>query len=170
MRRATAIVTGLYLMADLCVGQNILNNGGFESGLMCYSEYIWSTTGQDYLGDYQFRISNDAHSGANSLEINCAGPDCLKAAIFSDRIQTPPGQSYKLNLYTKCPAGRLVAAYIPGTAGGDTFQYLTCNDAWAPNQVNFTAGPSATDFFFYLYNRDTSWVRFDDVVLTYADG
>jgi hypothetical protein len=172
MRRATAIVMGLCLTADLSVGQqqNILNNGGFETGLMCYSNYIWSQTGQPYLGDYRFLISNDAHSGSNSLEINCAGPDCFKAAIFSDRIQTPPGQSYKLNLYTKCPAGRLAAVYIPGTLGGDTFQYVTCNDAWAPNQVTFTAGPGATDFFFYIYNRDISWVRIDDVVLTYADG
>jgi hypothetical protein len=172
MRRATAILMGLYLMADLSVGQqqNILNNGGFETGLMCYSTNIWSQTGQPYVGDYQFLISNDSHSGANSLEINCAGPDCLKAAIISDRIQTPPGQSYKLSLYAKCPAGRLAAVYVPGTLGGDTFQYVTCNDAWAPNQVTFTAGPGATDFFFYIYNRDISWVRIDDVVLTYADG
>src|SRR5580704_604708 len=117
MRRPTAILMGLYLVADLSLGQgqNILNNGGFETGLMCYSTAVWSQTGQDYKGDYQFLLSNDSHSGAYSLEIDCAGPDCLKAAIISDRIQTPPGQSYKLNLYTKCPAGRLAAVYVPGT-------------------------------------------------------
>ena len=160
------------LTADLSVGQvqNILNNGGFESGLMCYSEWAWSQTTNDFNSNYQFRLSSDAHSGSNSIEINCAGPDCLKAAIISDRIQTPPGQSYKLNLYTKCPAGRVGYVYIPGTSGGDTFQYLACNDAWAPNQVNFTAGPSATDFFFYVFNADRASLRIDDVVLTYADG
>jgi hypothetical protein len=172
MRRAAAILTGLYLIADLSVGQgqNILNNGGFETGMMCYSEWMWSFTGQDYKGDYQFLISSDSHSGSNSMEINCAGTDCLKAAIISDKIQTPPGQPYKLNLYAKCPAGRAAFVYVPGTSGGDTYQYLTCNDAWAPNQVNFTAGPSATDFFFYVFNADMAWLRLDDIVLTYADG
>jgi hypothetical protein len=172
MHRPTAILMGLFLMTDLAVGQqqNILNNGGFESGLMCYSTYIWSQTGLDFKGDYQFLTSSDSHSGSYSIEINCAGPDCLKAAIISDRIQTPPGQSYKLNLYAKCPTGRSAAVYVPGTLGGDTFQYLTCNDAWAPNQIGFTAGPTATDFFYYIFNRDTSWLRIDDVVLTYADG
>lgn len=172
MRRATAILMGVYLMADLSVGQvqNILNNGGFETGMMCYSEWAWSHTTNDFNSTYQFRLSTDAHSGSNSMEINCAGTDCLKAAIFSDRIQTPPGQSYKLNLYAKCPAGRSAFVYIQGTSGGDTYQYLTCNDAWAPNQVSFTSGPSATDFFFYIFNADTSWLRVDDLVLAYADG
>ena len=137
---------------------------------MCYSKVIWSQTDAPYKGDYKFSLSSDSHSGANSLEISCVGPDCEKAAIISDRIQTPAGQSYKLNLYSKCPAGKLAAVYVPGTLGGDTFQYLACNDSWSPNQVNFTAGPSATDFLFYVYNRDTSWFRVDDVVLTYADG
>jgi hypothetical protein len=54
--------------------------------------------------------------------------------------------------------------------GGDTYQYLTCNDAWAPNQVKFTSGLSAPDFFFYVFNSDIAWLRIDDVVLTYADG
>jgi hypothetical protein len=172
MHRAAAILTGLYLIADLSVGQgqNILNNGGFETGMMCYSEWAWSQTSNDFNSNYQFRLSSDSHSGSNSLEVNCAGTDCLKAAIFSDRIQTPVGQSYKLNLYSKCPAGRIAYVYIPGTLGGDTYQYLTCNDAWMPNQVNFTAGPSSTDFFFYIFNADTAWLRIDDLVLTYADG
>lgn len=172
MRRPAASLVGLCLLAGLSVAQqqNILNNGGFESGLMCYSTYIWSQTGQDYKGDYQFLISNDAHSGANSLEIRCAGPDCLKAAITSDKIQTPPGQAYRLSLYSKCPAGRSSAVYIPGTQGGDTFQYVTCNGDWAPNQITFVVGASATDFIFYVYNRDVDWLRIDDMVLTRTDG
>jgi hypothetical protein len=172
MRRAIAILTGLYLIADLSVGQgqNILNNGGFETGMMCYSEWAWSQTSNDFNSNYQFRLSSDSHSGSNSMEINCAGTDCLKAAIFSDRIQTPLGQSYKLNLYAKCPAGRIAFVYVPGTLGGDTYQYLTCNDAWSPNQVNFNTGPSATDFFFYIFNADRAYLRVDDLVLTYADG
>src|SRR5262249_22945940 len=117
MRRPAKMLIGLCLGADLCLSQaqNILNNGGFETGLMCYSTAIWSVTDAPYKGDYKFLISADAHSGANSLEIRCVGPDCLKAAITSDRIQTPPNQGYKLSLYAKCPAGRAAAVYIPGT-------------------------------------------------------
>src|SRR5688500_8937528 len=113
MHRSMAILISL-CVADISSGteQNILNNGGFEYGLMCYSTSIWSTTGDDYKGDYRFQVSSDSHSGSRSLEILCYGPDCLKASIVSDKIQTPPDQAYKLSLYTKCPTGRLAAVYI----------------------------------------------------------
>jgi len=170
MRRSIAILIGLYFTVtpSVCQEQNILNNGGFETGLMCYSRGLWSKTGKDFKGDYKFLLSNDAHSGKYSLEINCAGPDCLKAAIISDRIPTTPGQAYKLSLYAKCPAGKSAAVYVPGTQGGDTYRPLTCNDTWAPNQISFTSGPSANNFFFYVYNMDVAWVRVDDVALSLA--
>src|ERR1700722_11128501 len=85
---------------------NILNNGGFESGLMCYDEWMWSNTGIDFKGDYRFSLSNDAHSGSYSLQIACQGTDCLKAAVYSDLIPAPANQTYKLSAYAKCPAGR----------------------------------------------------------------
>ena len=150
--------------------RNILNNGGFEYGLMCYSNWIWSQTGQDYKGDYRFLLATDARSGAYSLEIRCAGADCLKAAITSNRIPTSPGQSYDLSLYTKCPAGRSAAVYIPGTTSGDILQGLTCNGNWALNRISFQIRLPATDFFFSVYNRDVEWLRVDDVVLTYSGG
>src|SRR5260370_743665 len=61
MRRVTAILMGLYLMADLSVGQvqNILNNGGFETGLMCYSDWAWSQTSNGFNSNYQCRLSSD---------------------------------------------------------------------------------------------------------------
>src|SRR5260370_35098061 len=100
MRRVTAILMGLYLMADLSVGQvqNILNNGGFETGLMCYSDWAWSQTSNDFNSNYQFRLSSDSHSGSNSLEINCGGPDCLKAAIIFEPIKPPAGPDHKSSL------------------------------------------------------------------------
>ncbi len=173
MHRSIVFLLILCLSIDISVaaGQgNILNNGGFEYGLMCYGNWIWSQTGQDYKGDYKFLLSTDAHSGSYSLEIRCTGADCEKAAIFSNKIPTSPGQSYDLSMYTKCPAGRSAAIYIPGTASGDVGQYLTCNGNWAFNRVSFQVQPTATDFFFYVYNRDVEWLRVDDVVLTYSGG
>src|ERR1700730_18963202 len=99
MRRPTTYLLLVVLIMELpsLAQNNILNNGGFETGLMCYSDWAWSQTANDFNSNYQFRLSSDAHSGSNSLEINCDGTDCLKAAIFSDTIHTPPGQPYTLN-------------------------------------------------------------------------
>jgi uncharacterized protein (TIGR03437 family) len=152
------------------VQRNILNNGGFEYGLMCFGNYVWSETDIEYRGDYRFSLSSDAHSGRYSLEIRCAGADCLKAAVFSNRIPTPPGQSYNLSLYAKCPTGRSAAVYVPETTTGEILQSLTCNGTWALNEVSFRVKSAATSFFFSVYNRDVDWLRVDDIVLTYAGG
>jgi hypothetical protein len=150
---------------------NILKNGGFESGLMCYTNWVWSLTGQLYAGDYKFALSNDAHSGAYSIEISCAaGGDCEKGAISSDSISTPPGQAYTLSLYAKCPTLQYPFVYIPGTASGDLGQTLKCDGNWDLNTINFTTAPSATSFTFSVYGYSVGSVLVDDIVLTYADG
>ena len=159
------------VMPSVADGVNILKNGGFETGLMCYTNWVWSQTGQDYVGDYKFALSSDAHSGAYSIEMSCAaGADCEKAAIDSDNIFTPPGQTYTLSLYSKCPTGQLSLVYIPGMANSDFYGYLNCNGNWAFNTMTFTTGPSATDFHFAVYAYGAGWVRVDDIVLTYANG
>ena len=159
------------VMPSVADGVNILKNGGFESGLMCYTNWVWSETGQDYVGDYKFALSSDAHSGAYSIEMSCAaGADCAKAAIDSDSIFTPPGQTYTLSLYSKCPVGQYSLVYIPGMANGDFAQWLTCNGNWAFNTMTFTTGPSATAFTFAVYAYGVGSVRVDDIVLTYPNG
>ena len=166
-------LTSIALLANLAFGQqqqNIWNNGGFESGLMCYASIIWAKSGKSFPSDYHFQLSSDSHSGSNSIEIRCTTSDCEKAAIVSSKIPTPGNQSYTLSLYTKCPAGRQAAVYIPDTKGGDTFVGATCNGSWALNKINFTTAETARDFFFYVYNRDVEWMRIDDILLTYADG
>jgi hypothetical protein len=162
-----AFITTLNLLAQQ---GGILNNGGFETGMMCYTDWIWSQTGNDFAGDYKFSLSTDAHSGAYSMEIACAGTDCLRAAIYSNLIPTTPGQTYKMSLYSKCPANTNTFVHVPGTATGNVTQPLTCNGNWALNQFTFQSAPSAQYFFFYVFNADTSWLRVDDLVLTYADG
>jgi hypothetical protein len=149
---------------------NILNNGGFESGTMCYSQWEWSLTGQDFKGDYLYRLSSDAHSGNNSMSINCGGSDCAKAAIISDYIPAPANQSYKISLYAKCPAGKYAFIYIPGMANGDVTNYFFCTGDWTYNQTSFSTGSSAGYIYYYIFNADTSTLEVDDVVLTYGDG
>ena len=172
MRRSFALFLLVSLLIGVCAADqiNILNNGGFEYGLMCYGNWIWSYTGQDYKGDYQFLMSTDAHSGSYSVEIRCTGADCMKAAIISNNIPSPPGQSYDLSMYAKCPAGRSAIIYVPGTTSGDIVQALTCDGSWALNRVSFQLPPTVTEFHFAVYNRDIEWLRVDDIVLTYVGG
>jgi len=168
MRRFLALVffiAGLPTLAQ----NNILNNGGFESGLTCYAEWIWSNTGESYVGDYRFSLSNDAHSGSYSLKIGCSGSDCAKAAAFSE-VPAPANQNYNLSVYAKCPAGDSALIYVPGMSNGDVGQWMTCDGNWDLNQISFQTGNSAGNLTFAFYNYGTSWVLLDDVVLTYGDG
>jgi len=170
-RKSTVLSLALMTVVNSAAQSNILNNGGFETGLMCYQDWIWSYTYQDYKGDYKFALSSDAHSGAYSLEIACKGTDCMRAAIYSDNIPiTTPGQSYKISLYSKCPANTYDFVYVPDTATGNVGQTLTCNGNWAPNTLTFQTDPAATTFFFYIFNADVSWLHVDDVAVTYTDG
>lgn len=168
MHRSITIVvlTLITFFTSLADQANILNNGGFETGLMCYQNWMWSQTGQDFKGDYKFNLSSDSHSGSRSLEIACAGADCLRAAVYSNKIPTTAGQAYKLSLYAKCPANSSNFIYIPNINS----QNLICDGTWRLNQMSFQTPAGATNFFFYLFNASTSWLRVDDVVLTYADG
>ena len=168
--RSSVCLPSILCLTGLLSAQNILNNNGFESGLMCYGTNIWSYSGIFGEGDYRLSLSPDAHSGNYSLEIGCGGADCFKAAAISNEIPTSPNQSYILSLYVKCPAGATATVFIPGTAAGDLSTFMICNGNWNLNTVNFQAAATGADFFFYLFSYYGGWARFDDVVLTYGDG
>jgi hypothetical protein len=144
---------------------------------MCFSNWQWSITGQDFLGDYIFLVSTDAHSGRYAAGFQCTNPngDCQYASVFTDRILTTPGKSYKASVYTKCPAGptanKMTIEGEPGNGdSGDEIaaQPLTCTGDWTYAEVTFT--PPASDFWINVYDVGTSPLLVDDLVLTYADG
>lgn len=169
--RRLSIWTGSFLaLGPISSAQNILVNSGFEYGLMCYLTNIWSYSGAFGAGDYKVQLSPDARSGSFSLEISCTGGDCFKAALLSNHIPAAPNENYTMRIYAKCLPGATAAVYIPFTAGGDTFTLLNCTGAWALNTINFRTSPTAQDFYYYLFSYYGGWVRFDDIVLTYADG
>ncbi len=157
---------------------NILANGGFELGLECYADWVWSTTGKSYKGDYDFYLSSNAHSGSRSLEIRCNGSDCGnggsnggKAAIFTEPIPTAGGQAYSLGVYTQCAAaGGGGFVYVPGTAAGDVTKKVSCDGSWRETSLSFTTAANATSFTFYVYSNDTASLFVDDATLTDADG
>src|SRR5579863_9597058 len=168
--RSTVCLPSILFLTGLLSAQNILNNGGFETGLMCYEATVFTNTGIFGEGDYRLSLSSDAHSGNYSLQIACSGTDCAKGAAISNEIPTAPNQQYIMSLYAKCPAGNTATVYIPGTAGGDTTKFMACDGNWNLNTVNFTTAATGSDFFFYLFSYYGGWARFDDVVLTYGDG
>lgn len=147
---------------------NILNNGGFETGTMCYAHWIWGK--EDWAGDYQFRLSPDAHSGEYSAEIACRGSDCIKAAIFSDRMPLQHGKTYMLSAYAKCPTGTHSFMHVPEAAEGSVSVDFKCDNKWNLATLIFTPSPKADYAFYYFFNADKSWLRVDDVLLTFADG
>jgi hypothetical protein len=155
----------VFLDSALVAQNNILKNGGFETGLMCYGQYENNGT-----GDYQFLLSTDAHSGTYSAEIACTGTNCTKAWLISNFIPAPASQSYSISLYSKCAAGAQTAVYIPGMVNGDVSSALACNGAWTLNQVSFTTPAAAGYVYFYIFAYGISTVQVDDVVLTYGDG
>jgi hypothetical protein len=154
-----------FLNSAAVAQNNILKNGGFEQGLMCYAEYE-----NDGTGDYRFLLSPDSHSGNYSAEISCTGPNCTKAWFISNFMPAPANQSYTLSLYSKCAAGAQTAVYIPGMANGDVSSPLACNGAWSTNQVSFTTGAATGYLYFYIFAYGQSSVQVDDLVLTYGDG
>ena len=160
----------LVLTATVEAQNNILNNGGFETGLMCYSEYSFSQNPQNFAGDYVFSLSSDAHSGNYSAQISCDGSDCLKANIYSDEIPVGANQAYAISLYAKCPSGTSAFLAVYGGSTGEVDLPLTCNGSWSPNQVTFQTGTTAGYINYALYLFGTSSAEFDDVVLTFGDG
>jgi len=151
----------LFVDSAAVAQNNILKNGGFEQGLMCYSEYENSGT-----GDYQFLLSPDSHSGNYSAEITCTGTNCSSAYLISNFIPAPASQNYTLSMYTKCAAGAYATVYIPGLVSRE----VTCNSAWSLNQYSFTTGATAGSLYFYVILYGIATVQVDDVVLTYGDG
>jgi hypothetical protein len=166
MRRLVICILLAALTIAQGAAQNMLNNPGFETGLMCYWNYVWD-------GYYVFQQSTDAHSGQYSFEMSCSpttGGNCYKAAQLSDSIPAPPNQSYKMSIYSKCPTGTYAIVYIPGMVNGDVSAQMNCTGDWSPNTFTFQNGPAETNMFYYIFLFGPSWLEVDDVVLTYGDG
>jgi hypothetical protein len=157
---------------------NLLNNGGFEYGTMCYGQYEWSAANPANVGTgYQFSLSTaDVHGGAYAAQIACVNgsSDCGypgKAALqLSPTFHTPHNQAYSVTVYTKCAAGDNAFFYTPNVASGSFTSPFVCNGSWAENQFQFTS--SATDDYVYyaLYYAGKASLLVDDVVITYGDG
>ena len=176
MRYSFALLLSAFLAigSTRLVAQNILNNGGFENGMMCFTEQVFSGTGQEYVGDYRFSLSTDAHSGTHSMQLACSGTDCYLGAVSSNWISVPANQSYLISAYAKCPAGALGLLYVSGNVPGiplaDVQQHLICDGNWNKNQLSFQTGVSGGYLNFVFYSYGKSWLLVDDVVLTLGDG
>jgi hypothetical protein len=150
---------------------NILANGGFELGMMCFGEYVQP----DGNNDYGFFLSTDAHGGQYALELRCIGPSCAssfngRAFVVTQAFHTPASQAYKLTFWSKCDAGADAFWYTESASTPYLSQPIQCTGAWVSNEVHFTAQAMEGEATFYFYNHSTGSLLLDDVVLTYEDG
>ena len=166
-RRPTISSFLLCLLLGPAGAQNILNNSGFETGLMCYTYYTWSVTGQAFAGDYTFSLSSSSHSGNYAFQIACkpGGTDCNRAALISNMIPVPPGgQNYTIGAWAKCAPGASPFFYI---AENNQNAPLSCTGDWAYSTMNFSA---TSPFSFYVFDQGAQTLLIDDISLTYVDG
>lgn len=153
---------------------NILNNGGFEYGAMCYGQYEWGANPSNVGTGYAFSLStSDVHGGKYAAQIACVNAaDCgfpAKAALQAAvSIHTPHSQAYKVSLYTKCPAGDSAYFYTPNTS--DTIPPFACTGSWAANSFTFTSNATDDYVYYALYYAGKGTFLVDDVVMTYGDG
>jgi hypothetical protein len=155
---------------------NLLNNGGFEYGTMCYGQYEWGANPSNVGTGYAFSLStSDVHGGKYAAQIACVNQsDCgypAKAALqVSPSFHTPHSQAYKVTAWTKCPAGDDAFFYTSTAAQGTTIPPFTCNGSWAQNEFTFTTTPTDDYVYYALYYAGKSTFLVDDLVITYGDG
>jgi hypothetical protein len=155
---------------------NLLNNGGFELGTMCYGQYEWGTNPANVGTGYQFTLSTtDVHSGSYAAQIACVNAsDCgypAKAALtVSPSFHTPVSQAYRVSVYTKCASGDDAYFYTPNAGGSTQTWSFACNGSWAETQFSFTSDATDDYIYYALYYAGSGTFLIDDLVITYGDG
>jgi hypothetical protein len=71
-----------------------------------------------------------------------------------------------MSIFSKCPSGTQAQIYIPAANFAIN---LACNGAWSPNQFTFTTAPGNNYMFYYVMLYGPTWLKVDDVVLTYSN-
>jgi hypothetical protein len=167
---ALLLIPARHLQAQ---GTNLLTNGDFSNGLACYVDY-GGNIGPQNPSNYEFYLSTDAHSAPYAAELVCNGTsaNCKKypLSIFTGQIPAAAGESYLLQVSTKCPSGGSGYIYVPKTTRGTAKQALTCNGAWNTSKVAFTPAATSSTFRAAVYNTSPEPLLVDDLVITYSDG
>ena len=147
---------------EMDVGQNIVQNGGFETGDFTG----WTLVGDTIVGETTFNVvATDgdfpglAHSGYFGALLGQAG----YAATLSQTLTTTPGQQYLVSCWLNNPksgSAQTFSAYW----GGTNFVNLTNPPAftWTNFQLIATATDTNTVLMFAAEN-DPNYFGFDDV-------
>ncbi len=153
---------------------NILNNGGFEDGLMCYGQYEWAPNPSNVGTGYLFSLSTSAHSGSYALQMACTDvAQCgfpAKAAVEANGLLTSPNQTYNVEIWSSCEAGDNGFFYTPTVTSGSFTSAFACTGAWAKNTFTFTTDATSDAVTYSLYYAGTKTLLLDDMVITLGDG
>lgn len=153
---------------------NILNNGGFEDGLMCYGQYEWGMDSSNVGTGYAFSLSTKSHGGTYALQMSCVNaPDCgfpAKAAVEANGFFTAPNQTYDVTIWSNCPPGDNGFFYTPTVPSGSFTSAFACTGDWAKNTFSFTTTATDDSVYYALYYAGTQTLLLDDLVITLGDG
>jgi hypothetical protein len=153
---------------------NILNNGGFEDGLMCYGQYEWAPNPSNVGTGYAFSLSTSAHTGTYALQMTCTDTSqCgypAKAAVEANGFSTPTNQTYNVTIWSNCEAGDTGFFYTPTVTSGSFTSPFACTGAWAQNTFSFTTDATSDSVYYALYYDGTKTLLLDDMVITLGDG
>ena len=167
MSNKTVSLALVLMLSGVTAAQNILNNGGFESGLMCYQATTYSGNGPG--DDYKIRLTSESHSGSYALEMACVGTRCTRAGALSNNIPALANQDYKLSVYAKCAPGSVGSVFLEGTSKGEEAYPINCTNNWEQHLFPFKSAPSGGEIYFFVFAHNGTRVLFDDITVTYAD-
>ncbi|MET9268695.1 carbohydrate binding domain-containing protein [Kribbella sp. NPDC003557] len=137
-----------------CVGSNLVQNGGFESGTTA----SWSVTaGRASV------VTDTAHGGAKSLKL---GPSQASAEQV---VAVQPGTTYVLSGWGRVSAYDTEIVIGAKAFGGPSEIRAPAfvNTTWRGGSVTFTTGPSSTTATVYCFTRAGAGSGYcDDLTLT----
>ena len=156
--RSTAAAVNLPF--QLSVGQNLVQNGGFETG-----DYTgWSRSGNTGGSAYT-SVANDVafvHSGAFGLKTGPSG----SSGYLAEVLQTTPGQSYLLSFWLVNPITGSGQQFNVSWNGTNVYG-VTNPPVWTWTNFNFVVtaiGPNSTLQF--AFQNEPDYFGLDDVSVT----
>ena len=147
------------------VTTNMLGNSGFEDGVNYWRKNLGYPASADFM-----LITNDAHSGSNSLclDVKTAGHNPWDVQVSQGDLQLESGEQYQVSFWARTEGGShtINSAVIDSATyavyGGKSF---TLTDAWTQYDFNFRAAAGASASFNLDAGIQAGTYWFDDLVL-----
>jgi hypothetical protein len=167
---ATTAMIGLLFGTTDARAQNLILNGGFESGNTGFaSDYSFSSGGNCCEGQYTvtnnprsfngFFVNPPPSSPGSSLMMVCNGATVLGLRVWYATVQVTPGQSYRLNARgcTAVAGGPAVLHWkVDAAFIGEATTLPTITQQWVGVPAAWTAPQGVTSITLAIENRNNA--------------